>query len=1336
MSRHRNVRGMDYGEDYEGYDDVYGHSVEEDYGVSPSTAEQFIFHRSLQHHQLASFLEEGEEDLQQAEGDQTRRDSDQPLNDSRNFKKPELSDIEEAQLQSCLEEIRNVVGDAIPEHVLVETALAHKFNFEKALNAILDHQESGGGQRRSNNNTETQTGVCGFMILRENEKKEMNISTRPNDHSDPDGLLTERNRKTSPSGTMQVGGLAGCPKEVQKASSNVLVAPLSNLVGVCYTFSPLTRCKAEASSNLVSSVPLSASAASHLSSSPAASGASQGRGPLSLSQLAGSRLDATKASRDRDVLTGSLTGLSLRDLSQRSLSSTPPQYFPLKRNLQTNITSRGGHTGEEDQSHRGISLSSLASSHLSSNPLNLKPSGTTDFGNKTDRFSTQSLDFDSRIGNDLKSIGLGNLVGGLGAAVKTKVPGAVRPMDGGLQHGHPACPGTTVGSLFPTPGMSLSSLASSHLASNLSRSQEKSMLGFGTGGSTTGISLSDLATTHLSSTPPSQLFIGVALESRHKHQSMVSTSPAGSSLFSLATDHLSQAPSTSTAFGPPSVRDTYDNRTTLPNSPVKMEQNTSEWFQTISSHQPLPGFEPARFEAPPGLRPLTSETVPPSVDELTPRVPTPPGFQSRESIKMESTSSGLTTNIETQDTSVIKKIQGLPKFKHSAKQSKSLIFSKPSVFARTLCAEYINQSPQRMKVASCRLNRLHSKPIKHRQFSYLRQKSWTESPADNREEVVVFDFSTPSPDDVVKQRQSGAFGSTGVQALAAAAPPRQQQPPSTKPKRPMPGANPEDDKVAAVTPEVAKMSFPSKQAKRGFELGPVPSGDVRRKSASLRPKPMSGFMDDISDLQVRSEHQGKLPTVMSAPDLTAMVGSTFAPPGLPVIPQRKESRNSKIGTIDISAEYRKRQEGKQLINLVVIGHVDAGKSTLMGHLLYLIGQVNQRQMHKYEQESKKQGKASFAYAWVLDETGEERQRGITMDVGLTSFETPNRTVTLLDAPGHKDFIPNMITGAAQADVAILVVDATRGEFETGFDSGGQTREHALLVRSLGVTQLAVAINKLDTVGWSEVRFNEIVGKLGHFLKQAGFKDSDVQFIPCSGLTGENLKDRAKESALTAWYKGQSLMERIDCLKAPKRPVDKSYRQCVSDVFKGMGAGISIAGKIESGGVQVGDKVVIMPAAEHGQVRGVYIHEEETRWACAGDHATVVVTGIDQVNVSVGSVMCCLEQPIPVTSRFRARVIMFNLDVPVTRGFPVVLHYQADSEPAVVRKLISTLHKSTGEILQKRPKCLTKQSNAIIEIETSRPVCLELYKDYKDLGRFMLRYSGSTIGAGVVIEIKS
>ncbi len=192
---------------------------------------------------------------------------------------------------------------------------------------------------------------------------------------------------------------------------------------------------------------------------------------------------------------------------------------------------------------------------------------------------------------------------------------------------------------------------------------------------------------------------------------------------------------------------------------------------------------------------------------------------------------------------------------------------------------------------------------------------------------------------------------------------------------------------------------------------------------------------------------------------------------------------------------KERGDGKQQINMVVIGHVDAGKSTLMGHLLFDLGHVSQRVMHKHEQESKKIGKQSFVYAWVLDETGEERERGITMDVGCSRFETASKQVTLLDAPGHKDFIPNMISGATQADVALLVVDATRGEFETGFEAGGQTREHALLVRSLGVNQLCVVVNKLDTVGWAKERFDEIVAKLKIFLKQAGFKDSDVSYIP-------------------------------------------------------------------------------------------------------------------------------------------------------------------------------------------------------------------------------------------------
>ena len=227
------------------------------------------------------------------------------------------------------------------------------------------------------------------------------------------------------------------------------------------------------------------------------------------------------------------------------------------------------------------------------------------------------------------------------------------------------------------------------------------------------------------------------------------------------------------------------------------------------------------------------------------------------------------------------------------------------------------------------------------------------------------------------------------------------------------------------------------------------------------------------------------------------------------------------------SEYNKNPNtGKPHINLVVIGHVDAGKSTLMGHLLYLLGFVSKKAIHRYETDSKKIGKNSFLYAWVLDETQEERSRGITMDIAQSRFETDKRVVTLLDAPGHKDFIPNMITGATQADVALLVVDATKGEFETGFESGGQTREHTYLIRSLGISQLGVVVNKLDNCDWSQDRYNDITSKLSAFLKQVGFKEQDVTYVPCSGLTGENLHQRSKLEALCSWYSGPSLVEII------------------------------------------------------------------------------------------------------------------------------------------------------------------------------------------------------------------
>ncbi|KAF9423335.1 HBS1-like protein [Podila epigama] len=462
--------------------------------------------------------------------------------------------------------------------------------------------------------------------------------------------------------------------------------------------------------------------------------------------------------------------------------------------------------------------------------------------------------------------------------------------------------------------------------------------------------------------------------------------------------------------------------------------------------------------------------------------------------------------------------------------------------------------------------------------------------------------------------------------------------------------------------------------------------------------------------------------------------------------------STKLGKkIDVVSEYQKRVAEKESLNLVVIGHVDAGKSTLMGHLLYLQGEVNEKTIRKHERDAQKIGKASFAFAWVLDETGEERARGITMDVGVTKFETEHRRFTLLDAPGHRDFIPNMISGTAQADVAILVVDATTGEFESGFDANGQTKEHALLARSLGVQQLVIAVNKLDAVDWSEARFLEIVGKLETFLvKDASFKKSNLIFIPCSGFTGENLVKRSKsgdsfapvDPAVArvlqdfAWYKGPTLVQTIDKLDAPTRAVEKPFRMSVTDVFKGTG-GVSAAGRLEAGHVQIGETVMVMPGAELAVVKTMEVNDEPVRWAAAGDSVLLTLSGIDILQVSNGSVLCAREAPIPVTTHFAAQIVVFDVKIPITVGFPIIMHQQSHNEPGVISKLVATIDKGTGEIVKKSPRHLSKNTTAMVEIKLNgRAIPLETFKDSKELGRVMLRKGGETVAAGIVTKILS
>ncbi|KAL0101490.1 hypothetical protein PUN28_018962 [Cardiocondyla obscurior] len=453
----------------------------------------------------------------------------------------------------------------------------------------------------------------------------------------------------------------------------------------------------------------------------------------------------------------------------------------------------------------------------------------------------------------------------------------------------------------------------------------------------------------------------------------------------------------------------------------------------------------------------------------------------------------------------------------------------------------------------------------------------------------------------------------------------------------------------------------------------------------------------------------------------------------PELDSKVKSTASYDEKVDAEAIYKsKRGDSKEQLHLVVVGHVDAGKSTMLGRLLCDLGQVPQRLIHKYQQESKKIGKQSFAYAWVLDETGEERERGITMDIGHSKFETDTKSITLLDAPGHKDFIPNMISGATEADVALLVVDATRGEFETGFDSGGQTREHALLLRSLGISQLAVVVNKLDTVNWSKDRFNEIVDKMSVFLKQAGFKDT-VTFVPCSGLSGENIVTKSKEQ-LSNWYTGPTLVNVIDNFKCPERPINKPFRFSVNDIFKGTGSGFCVSGHVETGMTSLGDKVLILPRNEIAVIKGLQSDEVSITNAFAGDHVALTLAGIEQQNVGIGDIICNPQNPVSVTTCFQAHVVIFAIAKPITKGLPVVMHQQSLVQPAVITKLIAQLHRSTGDVIKKKPRCLSKNSSAIIEVTTQTPVCMELYKDIKQLGRVMLRLEGTTIAAGLITKI--
>jgi elongation factor 1 alpha-like protein len=401
--------------------------------------------------------------------------------------------------------------------------------------------------------------------------------------------------------------------------------------------------------------------------------------------------------------------------------------------------------------------------------------------------------------------------------------------------------------------------------------------------------------------------------------------------------------------------------------------------------------------------------------------------------------------------------------------------------------------------------------------------------------------------------------------------------------------------------------------------------------------------------------------------------------------------------------------------------VDAGKSTLMGRLLYDLKVVDQRTIDRYKKEAEKMGKSSFALAWVLDQGSEERARGVTIDIATNKFETAKTAFTILDAPGHRDFIPNMIAGASQADFAVLVIDASTGSFESGLK--GQTKEHALLVRSMGVQRIITAINKLDTVSWSQERFDEIRTQISSFLTTAGFLAKNLAFIPCSGLHGDFIARRSTEEA-AKWYTGPTLVEELDNSEPVHRALTKPLRLTISDVFRGgIQNPLSISGRIEAGSLQNGDALFIQPASQKCFIKALEIDNATVDWAVAGQNVVIHLSGIEEQYVKVGDVVSSPASPIQNVKELVCKVLAFEVLVPMSVE---VIRGRLSVAGRIVG-ILGVLDKGTGEVVggKKKVRVVKPGQLARVKVELERGVPLEAP------GRVVLRSGGETVAAGLL-----
>ncbi|MCL2295561.1 MAG: translation elongation factor EF-1 subunit alpha [Methanomassiliicoccaceae archaeon] len=416
---------------------------------------------------------------------------------------------------------------------------------------------------------------------------------------------------------------------------------------------------------------------------------------------------------------------------------------------------------------------------------------------------------------------------------------------------------------------------------------------------------------------------------------------------------------------------------------------------------------------------------------------------------------------------------------------------------------------------------------------------------------------------------------------------------------------------------------------------------------------------------------------------------------------------------------------KEHMNLVIIGHVDHGKSTLTGRILLETGAIEPHLVEKYKKEAEEKGKGSFYFAWVMDGLKEERERGVTIDVAHKKFYTEKYYFTIIDAPGHRDFVKNMITGTSQADAAVITCSAIEGP-------QAQTKEHVFLATTLGVRQIIVAVNKMDAVKYDEAKYKETVAAMTKLMQMVGIKTDTVPFIPVSAMAGDNIKTK---SANTPWYKGMTILESFDTLKVPEKQTDKPLRMPIQDVYTITGIGTVPVGRIETGMLKPNMKVMFEPSHVPGEVKSIEMHHEQLPQAGPGDNVGFNVRGVAKNDVKRGDVAGPVDNPPSVAKQFTAQIVVLNHPSVITVGYTPVFHCHTAQVACRFVELVKTIDPKTGQAKAEHPDFLKTGDIAIVKVEPTKPMVIETAKEFPPLGRFAIRDMGQTVAAGMCIEVQ-